>query len=103
MILLNVQNASVEALKYMNTFKMYEYIWLEEKESYLERFLHECEEKCLADNDCSTDMVHEPDSKIDLFQTQVSYHFTFFFYFLYKNKINNWLRYFFYFYVLENG
>lgn len=73
MILLNVRNASDECLKYMNTFKVYEYIWLEEKECYLNRFLNECKQKCLTNDDYPEDSMPDTNAQIDLFQTQVLY------------------------------
>lgn len=70
-ILLNVRNAIDEALKYMNTFKVYDYIWLEEKEHYLNCFLNECKQKCLTDDDYPEDTMSNTNEQIDLFQTQV--------------------------------
>lgn len=70
-ILLNVRNASDAALKYMSTFKVYEYIWLEEKECYLNRFLNECKQKSLTDADYPEDSMPNTNAQIDLFQTQV--------------------------------
>lgn len=75
-ILLNVQNACNEALKYMNTFIVYEYIWLEEKECYLNRFLNECKQKCSTNDDYPEDSMSEINAKIDSFQTQVLYNIT---------------------------
>lgn len=72
MILNHVRSASIEALGYMNTFAKYEYIWLEDKQSYLKRFLNECEQKCcLEDNDFPEDNMHDPNAEVDLFQAQV--------------------------------
>lgn len=67
----HVQSASIEALNYMKTFTKYEYIWLEDKHSYLKRFLNECEQKCLEDNDFPEDKIDDPNAQIDLFQAQV--------------------------------
>lgn len=73
MILKHVRGASVDALNYMNTFSKYEYIWLEDKQLYLQRFLNECERNCLEeDTDFPEDKVQDPNAQIDLFQAQVS-------------------------------
>lgn len=73
MILKHVRSASVDALNYMNTFSKYEYIWLEDKQLYLQRFLNECERNCLEeDTDFPEDKVQDPNAQIDLFQAQVS-------------------------------
>lgn len=71
MILKHVRSASVEALNFMKTFAKYEYIWLEDKQSYLKRFLNECEQKCLEDLDFSDDKIDDPNTQVDLFQAQV--------------------------------
>lgn len=73
MIVKHVRSASIEALNYMKTFQKYEYIWLEDKQTYLKRFLNECEQKCLQDND-STEVpsMRDPNAEVDLFQAQVS-------------------------------
>lgn len=70
-IVKHVQSASTEALNYMNTFAKYEYVWLEDKQSYLMQFLNECKQKCLEDNDFPEDKIHDPNAQIDLFQAQV--------------------------------
>lgn len=70
-ILLNVRNASDEALNYINKFKIYEYIWTEEGECYLNRFLNECKQKCLTDDDYPEDFMSNINAQIDSFQTQV--------------------------------
>lgn len=70
-ILKHVRSASAEALKFMETFSTYEYIWLEDKQLYLQRFLNECEQKCLEDTDFPEDKVQDPNARIDLFQAQV--------------------------------
>lgn len=72
MILKYIRSASIDALNYMKTFAKYEYIWLEDKQSYLMRFLNECEQKCQEDNDFSGDKIQDPNAQIDLFQAQVS-------------------------------
>lgn len=71
MILSCVRDASIEAFNYMKTFSSYEYIWLEDKNSYLNRFLNECKEKCLADIDYRDDLEDDPNARTDLFQMQV--------------------------------
>lgn len=71
MILQHVRSASIQALNYMKMFAKYEHIWLEDKQSYLKRFLNECEQKCLEDNDFPEDKMHDPNAQVDLFQAQV--------------------------------
>lgn len=71
MILKHVQSASAEALNYMKTFSMYEYIWLEDKQLYLQRFLNECQQKCSEDNDFTNDKIQDANAQIELFQAQV--------------------------------
>lgn len=71
-ILKHVRSASAEALNFMKTFMTYEYIWLEDKQLYLQRFLNECKQKCLEDSDdFPEDKVEDPNARIDLFQAQV--------------------------------
>lgn len=72
MILKYVQSASINALDYMKTFLKYEYVWLEDKQSYFIRFLNECVQKCLEDNDFPDDKMNEPNAQIELFQAQVT-------------------------------
>lgn len=78
MILKHVRNASSEAFNYMKTFSKYEYIWLEDKQLYLQRFLNECQQKCLEDNDFIVDKMQDPNAQIELFQAQVSMSLFFF-------------------------
>lgn len=66
MILKHVQDASSEAINYMKTFSKYEYIWLEDKQFYLQRFLNDCQNKCVEENDSS-----DANAQIELFQAQV--------------------------------
>lgn len=73
MILKHVQSASSEAFEYMNTFSKYEYIWLEDKQLYLQRFLNECQQKCSVDNDFIAGKTQDANAQIELFQTQVFY------------------------------
>lgn len=77
MILKHVQSASAEALNYMKTFSMYEYIWLEDKQLYLQRFLNECQQKCSEDNDFTNDKIQDANAQIELFQAQVLSHHQF--------------------------
>lgn len=74
MILKHVRSASIDALNYMKTFSKYQYIWLEDKQSYLKRFLNECEQKCLEDNDFPGDKIGDPNAQIEMFQAQVCMH-----------------------------
>lgn len=76
MILKYVQSASTNALDYMKTFAKYEYVWLQDKQSYLNRFLNECVQKCLEDNDFPDDNMNEPNAQIELFQAQVKLYYT---------------------------
>lgn len=69
MILKHVRNATIDALNYMNTFSKYQYIWLEDKQSYLKRFLNQCKEKCLEDNHFPGDKIENPNA--EMFQAQV--------------------------------
>lgn len=85
-ILKHVRSASSEALNYMKTFSKYEYIWLEDKQLYLQRFLNECERKCLEENDFIDNKMQDPNAQIEVFQAQVSINFTIYLYF--KNKIS---------------
>lgn len=71
MILKHVRSASSDAFNYMKTFSKYEYIWLEDKQLYLERFLNECQQKCLEDNDFIDNKMQDPNAQIELFQAQV--------------------------------
>lgn len=71
MILKRSRSATEAALDWMSTFAKYEYIWLEDKQLYLTRFLGECEQKCLGDGDSAADSIQDPNAQIDLFQTQV--------------------------------
>lgn len=71
MILKHVRSASIDALNYMKTFSKYQYIWLEDKCEYLKRFLNECEQKCLEDNDFPEDKIEDPNAQIEMFQVQV--------------------------------
>lgn len=70
-ILKHVQSASSEAFNYMNTFSKYEYIWLEDKQLYLQRFLNDCQRKSLEDNDFIDGKVQDANAQIELFQAQV--------------------------------
>lgn len=72
MILKHVRSASSEAYSYMKTFSKYEYIWLEDKQIYLQRFLEECQQKCAENNDLVDDRMHDSNAQIELFQAQVS-------------------------------
>lgn len=71
MILKCVRNASLQAIDYMKTFSKYEYIWLDNKREYLQRFLSECQRTCLEDNDCVDDELCDPNAQVELFQAQV--------------------------------
>lgn len=66
MILKHTQSASSEADNYMKTFCKYEYIWLEDKQLYLQRFLNDCQQKGSEDND-----FNDANAQIELFQAQV--------------------------------
>lgn len=72
MILKHVQSASSEAFNYMKTFSKYEYIWLEDKQLYLQRFLNECQQKSFEENnDVVDDKMQDANAQIELFQAQV--------------------------------
>lgn len=71
LILKQVKSASEEALNYMKSFAKFEHIWLEDKQLYLQRFLNECTQKCLEDNDSPEDKIQDPNAQIDMFQAQV--------------------------------
>lgn len=87
-IIYNVRVAADEAQRYLNEFRVYDFIWLDDKHLRLQNFLRECRRNCnrTSHEGCNDDdeegedddnksesstEERDPNLQIDLFQNQV--------------------------------
>lgn len=71
-----VKLAILDCIGYLEKYKSYDYIWLENKDVYLKQFIHEWTNYVPNESE-ETDLEeqeneHDPDLKLESFQNQVS-------------------------------